>query len=119
MFFKIATIETKQLSITFESTKMGTDIRSESISRSDPVLELNQILGDLNSHLTHCLASLESLSPPLVELLHHETRLPNTEYVSKAAQAVDLMHKVQLLLDPPVLILADHFLGSILLLSPN
>ncbi|KAI1457504.1 O-methyltransferase-domain-containing protein [Annulohypoxylon moriforme] len=92
---------------------MEEETRPELSSRSDSVLGLDRILEDLNSRLTHCLASLESLSPPLVDLLHHETKLPNIENVNRAAQTVDLLHKVQLALDPPALILADHFLGYV------
>jgi hypothetical protein len=68
-------------------------------------------LVDINQQLARCLESLDSIRPSLVGALHDGTMLPDPECVREAAQAVDFLHEIQLLLDPPVLRLADHFLG--------
>jgi len=75
--------------------------------------DVTQALCDLNHHLENSLQSLESLHSLLAETLHNEDRLPDVDASKEAAQAVDFLHKLQLLLDPPLLILADQFLGYV------
>ncbi|KAI3326354.1 S-adenosyl-L-methionine-dependent methyltransferase [Xylariaceae sp. AK1471] len=75
--------------------------------------DVTQTLSDLNSRLVKCLDTLECLGSTLTEALHHDQTLPSPENVDLAAQAVDTLHKIQLMLDPPALILADNFLGYV------
>ncbi|KAI0516994.1 putative O-methyltransferase [Xylaria bambusicola] len=53
------------------------------------------------------------LGPELSKSLHDDIQLPNQADMQLAARSVDTLHQIQLLLDPPALILADHFLGYV------
>ncbi|KAF3771418.1 hypothetical protein M406DRAFT_32919 [Cryphonectria parasitica EP155] len=53
------------------------------------------------------------MRPYLTESLHSNEELPDKEIMVQAARSVDLLHRVQLLLDSPTSVLADHFLGYI------
>ncbi|KAI1422004.1 S-adenosyl-L-methionine-dependent methyltransferase [Xylaria sp. FL1777] len=75
--------------------------------------DVTRTLLNLNTQLAQCLENLKSLGSTLSESLHHDDRLPKLEDMNLAAQAVDTLHQIQLMLDPPVLILADHFLGYV------
>ncbi len=44
--------------------------------------------------------------------LHDHDKLPNRKLADLAAQAVDLLHETEQLLEPGSLVLADHFLGT-------
>lgn len=72
---------------------------------------ITDLLSDLNKYLSVALQNLKSQGPDLKQALQDDYHLPDPETLKLAARAVDLMHQIQLLLDPPVLILADHFLG--------
>lgn len=73
---------------------------------------VTQALIDLNSNLAQSLKDLESLGPQLSNALHDEVNLPDSDTTMQVSKAVDTLHKIQLLLDQPVLVLADHFLGK-------
>ncbi|KAI1317922.1 S-adenosyl-L-methionine-dependent methyltransferase [Xylariaceae sp. FL0255] len=75
--------------------------------------DVAKTLQDVNDQITQCLQSLKSLGLALYKTLHHDKELPDRENVNLAAQAVDSLHQIQLMLDPPTLILADHFLGYV------
>lgn len=79
--------------------------------------DITESLNHVNSLLAQCLAILNSLGPTLSQTLHDDQHLPKMEEVHLAARATDTLHKIQLLLDPPALILADHFLGRHMLFS--
>lgn len=72
--------------------------------------EITGLLSELNNYLSDALENLKSQVPGLG--LQDDDHLPDPETSNLAARAVDLTHQIQLLLDPPVLILADHFLGT-------
>lgn len=72
--------------------------------------DITGILSELNNYLSDALENLKSRGPGLG--LQEDDHLPDPETSKLAARAVDLTHQIQLLLDPPVLILADHFLGT-------
>ncbi|KAF1950197.1 S-adenosyl-L-methionine-dependent methyltransferase [Byssothecium circinans] len=65
------------------------------------VASLEQVLSHLNGDAK---ASLQTS-------LHDTSKLPNKEISSLSYEALDLLSRVRLLLEPPHLILADHFLG--------
>lgn len=88
-------------------------MNSQSETSSEDVSSLSRILFDLNKSLQVNLKNIKSLGNKLDETLHHEVQLPDLEVLGKAAEAVDLLHQIQVLLDPKGLILADHFLGIV------
>lgn len=70
------------------------------------------LLTDINDHLSYALKKLVSQKSGLRAALQDETELPSPEVVGSAAKAIDLSNQIQQMLDPPVLILADHFFGK-------
>lgn len=87
-------------------------MHSQSDISSEDASSVSKILSDLNKSLQDSLNNLNSLGNKLDETLHHDVQLPDPEALEKAAEAVDLSHRIQILLDPKGLILADHFLGK-------
>ncbi|KAI3316476.1 S-adenosyl-L-methionine-dependent methyltransferase [Xylariaceae sp. AK1471] len=77
-------------------------------SSSSHVLET---LSDLNSKLGEGLKALKSIGPHLFDILHHDERLPRPEHVRLAAQAVNTLQEIQVMLDPLALLITGHFLG--------
>ena len=77
--------------------------------------------------LTHLIDSLQSTlkilrgdaNAQLVSELHDHDKLPSKKLAGLASQAVDLLHETEQLLEPGSLVLADHFLGTVLLESPG
>lgn len=71
-------------------------------------------LGSLNATLREALERLESepVKSELHDGLHHETNLPERELAQLAADTVDLAARVEQMLEPAPLVLADHFLGT-------
>lgn len=90
---------------------MTDQIHSEPSQETKDVPGVTGSLASLNTHLAHHLDKLKSLGPSLTEALHHDHLLPDREDLRLAARAIDLLHELRMLLEPPVLILADHFLG--------
>jgi hypothetical protein len=86
-----------------------------SVDDRETANSLYEILKELHANLAKTLEKLKNLNPSLEESLHNGYELPNPENVNQAARTVDLLHEVQVLLDPPVLTLADHFLGTSIL----
>lgn len=84
---------------------------SSDASKSTP--DLVHLLERLNYDLEYYSQAFESLKPSIREDLHNDEKLPEKEAMIKAARSVDLLHKIQLQLDSPVLVLADHFLGEL------
>ncbi|KAH6657448.1 O-methyltransferase-domain-containing protein [Truncatella angustata] len=90
----------------------GTGAESYGRSQHDATAaSITEVLHDVTQNLSDCLKRLEQLGPGLAGSIHHEHYLPDWSNTRHAAQAVDTLHKIQVLLDPPVLVLADHFLG--------
>ncbi|CAI6334292.1 unnamed protein product [Periconia digitata] len=83
------------------------------VSGSSPTPQLTNILETLNQNLRQSLQSLQSLGSPIQESLHNDSALPHPNDIKHAAETVDLLHKIRVILDPPTLILADHFLGYV------
>lgn len=73
----------------------------------------------MDSVLQHLIDSLKSashrlrgdLNQSLNATLHDDTKLPDRKTSLLAAQALDLLSELRLLLEPGHLILADHFMG--------
>ncbi|KAI0455778.1 S-adenosyl-L-methionine-dependent methyltransferase [Xylaria acuta] len=73
----------------------------------------------MESVLQHLIDSLKSashrlngdLNQALNAALHDDTKLPDRKTCLLAAQALDLLSEIRLLLEPGHLILADHFMG--------
>ncbi|KAI0549808.1 S-adenosyl-L-methionine-dependent methyltransferase [Xylaria curta] len=75
---------------------------------------LESTLHNLIESVSSALSALEGpLSEMLCFKLGHDSKLPDTKYSSLASRAVDVMHQAQKLLEPPSIILADHFLGYV------
>lgn len=90
---------------------------SEHDADSDPsensaMLELviENLIAGLRSTLSYFERPLKSC---LQANLHDYDRLPDHRRSQLAAEATDLLHRTQKLLDPGTLVLADHFLGRI------
>lgn len=79
----------------------------------DTSSETHQVLTDLSQNLEWSLLKLQRLGPELSQSLHNDLQLPDRAIALVAAKAIDTLRQIQLLLDPPVLILADHFLGYV------
>ena len=60
-------------------------------------VSLQALKGDLHEELTAAL--------------HDDSLLPNKRLANLAANAIDLLHETEQLLEPGPLVLADHFLG--------
>lgn len=85
---------------------------SFSSETSKRTTDLAHVLERLNHDLKYYSQTFEALKPSIRETLHSDEKLPEEEAMIHAARSVDLLHKIQLQLDPPVLVLADHFLGA-------
>ncbi|KAI1653941.1 S-adenosyl-L-methionine-dependent methyltransferase [Daldinia decipiens] len=92
---------------------MTDQTHSEPSQETKDVPGVTGSLDSLNTHLSHHLDELKSLGPSLTEALHHDYLLPDREDLRLAARSIDLLHELRMLLEPPVLILADHFLGYV------
>ena len=76
--------------------------------------DLMQVLQDVNSKLQGALDALnrEPVKALLHKSLHNGVHLPDKKLSASAADAVDLLAKIEHLLEPAHLVLADHFLGG-------
>ena len=76
-------------------------------------------LNKLVQQLKTCLNTLndDAVAKELQAVLHDAKQLPNKEIAGLAAEAVDLLGELDLLLEPGHIILADHFLGAVILLQ--
>ncbi|KAJ3566332.1 hypothetical protein NPX13_g7172 [Xylaria arbuscula] len=75
---------------------------------------LEMALKNLIDSVSLAVSAFEGpLNETLYSKLGHDSKLPNTRYSSLASRAVDAMHRAQQLLEPPSIILADHFLGYV------
>ena len=59
----------------------------------------------------------DAVRTDLMAALHNTQQLPDKKTAGLAAEAVDLLSELDLLLQPGHLVLADHFLGTSSLLS--
>ncbi|ETS77618.1 hypothetical protein PFICI_09680 [Pestalotiopsis fici W106-1] len=82
-------------------------------SSVDAIPDIARILDNVNDCLTKCLEDLHSLDTRLHDALHDGDVLPDRIVLREAAKAVDLLHQIQVMLDPKTLVLADHFLGYV------
>jgi hypothetical protein len=57
------------------------------------------------------LSALEN--PTLQDALHNPDSLPDQDMHQLAAETLDLLEEVRLLLEPRPMILADHFMGGL------
>jgi len=74
---------------------------------------LEIVLENLANSVSAAVSALEGpLSETWRSKLRHDSKLPDAKCSALAARAVDLLHKAQLLLEPPSMTLADHFLGT-------
>ena len=72
--------------------------------------------------LIHLIDSLQSAlkilkgdaNAQLLADLHDHNKLPSKKLVGLASQAIDLLNETEQLLEPGSLVLADHFLGTVL-----
>ena len=80
-----------------------------------------KLMMTLENHLStliqHLKTSIQSLTDDAVEkelraVLHDPQQLPDKKIANLAAEAIDLLGDIDLLLEPGHLILADHFLGG-------
>lgn len=53
----------------------------------------------------------EAIKSQLISALHDHQKLPDKKTAGLASQAIDLLYRLQQLLEPGHLVLADHFLG--------
>jgi hypothetical protein len=73
---------------------------------------MEAVLHNLTASLKSTLAQLNSNPEGSVQsFLHDDGGLPDKKLYSAAAEALDCLSEVQLLLEPGHLVLADHFLG--------
>jgi len=75
-----------------------------------------ELIAKVTGLISNLTSALQELSEPetgaqLKEALHNHERLPDRELAKLAAQATDKLHEIGLLLEPDILILADHFFG--------
>ncbi|OTA66127.1 S-adenosyl-L-methionine-dependent methyltransferase [Hypoxylon sp. EC38] len=88
--------------------KDGPDTRDQDSDMLDLVLE------NLSSSVRLALMYMEGpLKDTIQSRLHNEDKLPDAKCSSLAANAIDLLHRAQLILEPRSTILADHFLGYV------
>ena len=71
----------------------------------------------LSTLIQHLKTSIQSFTDDAVEkelraVLHDPQQLPDKKIANLAADAIDLLGDIDLLLEPGHLILADHFLGG-------
>ncbi|KAI1105364.1 putative O-methyltransferase [Jackrogersella minutella] len=81
----------------------------------DKQVAVPTILGDLNETLRSVISVFESdeVSSYLQQELHDGNRLPEKKLTKLAAETVDLVAKIEQILEPGHLVLADHFLGYV------
>ena len=77
-------------------------------------MTLENILSNLINHLQITIRDLNDdvVAKELGATLHDPQQLPHKEISSLAANAVDLLGDIDILLEPGHTILADHFLGD-------
>ncbi|KAF2972984.1 hypothetical protein GQX73_g507 [Xylaria multiplex] len=88
----------------------------EALLEAQPELldALEMALKNLINSVTSAVSAFEGpLNEMLRSRLRHDRNLPDARYSSMASRAVDIMHRAQQLLEPPSIILADHFLGYV------
>ena len=80
---------------------------------------IRTILEKLVSDLKCTWNALQEGSVPaeLKRALHNDQGLPNKELAAVASEAVNLLHTTEQLLEPAQLVLADHFLGKMIILT--
>lgn len=92
----------------------------EASTKIDAIDTLSVVLENLTSSVTSTLSYLEGpLAQALRARLHDQDGLPDERLSQLAANAVNILHTVQRLLEPRSAILADHFLGMPHLSSHN
>lgn len=74
--------------------------------------DLSRLMRDFNIDLERYFHAFEAAKSCLVENLYDDEKLHEKEMMTQAARSVDLLYKIQQLLDSPTLVLADHFLGE-------
>lgn len=103
---------------TVNSTTIAANTANDESSSSEgcpPEDCLSLVLDNMTSQLTtfkHFLAT-PTMNTALRNKLHNSNGLPDKNIAALAARAVDVLHEVQLMLQPAQLILADHFLGEL------
>ena len=80
------------------------------VSPSAAQSTLSQLVQELT--VLRDLLHVPHISAEISHRLHDPARLPDKETAALAAQAVDLLHETERILQPSHLILADHFLGT-------
>lgn len=72
------------------------------------------ILENLNITLRNTLEALdrEEIKAELAQKLHNDQQLPEKGLETLAANTIDLVARLEKLLEPAHLVLADHFLGE-------
>lgn len=104
---------------TANSTNIAASTTTNEFSSSEgspPEDCLSLVLDNMTSQLMtfkHFLAT-PTMDMALRNKLHDSNGLPDKNIAALAAKAVDVLHEVQLKLQPAQLILADHFLGGLL-----
>jgi len=89
-------------------------------SRATMLRDVEAALVELSSHVRVSLAKLNGpLRNALRDLLHDPVNLPDATCYDLAADAIDVLHEAQQLIEPRASILADHFLGMLVLLVPK
>lgn len=119
----ITNANTANSNITATNTANSTPIaantsndESSSSEGSPPQDCLSLVLDNMTAQLTtfkHFLAT-PTMDATLRNKLHNSNGLPDKNIAALASKAVDVLHEVQLMLQPAQLILADHFLGELL-----
>jgi len=74
---------------------------------------MEKSLEDLVGHLQASTKHFEQddIKSQLISALHDHQKLPDKKATGLANQAIDLLYRLQQLLEPGHLVLADHFLG--------
>lgn len=75
---------------------------------------MEPVLNELIVNLQSALGALQMEGPvksDLYNLLHHPQGLPDKKLTALASEAENLLDSIQKLLQPPVELLADNFLG--------
>lgn len=77
-------------------------------------MALEDTLADLIQHLKASIKNLndDAVAKELQAVLHDSRQLPDKKIAHLAAEAVDILGDIDLLLEPGHVILADHFLGG-------
>ena len=73
---------------------------------------MEKVLDNLTQSLQSALGFLQGDgNAELIRELHDHSHLPSKRFEKIVPQTIDLLHKVEQLLEPGPLVLADHFLG--------